>query len=284
MPAIGFQERRLRVSDRVCSGGFVPERSSTCMTGAEHRLDVAAWPTYCPKYFNMRAPKVCSLFSSGRFLGGRPMPERPWRNLVRRVQQGILAPVEWLFAATAGSIPLPGSAGTFLVAPRRHRGDPVALPDGTAVQPGDIVLEIHFWNRRIARRLGQDAQAVTWAFIRDLRTDFEVLARRLAAGDLAPNAQAIYGASPIAGGAVRFGFWVRPLPPGLRSDILSRWQRMLRAIYRPATVQSTLTEDTVEMWMSRQEFIRRFAASTREQRPNRRKPGPPTDLHKGVTL
>ncbi len=198
----------------------------------------------------------------------------------RVLEQWILLPLEWLFAVMAGSRPVPGSRATFLVAQHRYHGQAVHLPDGTSVRPGDGILEIHFWNRQISRRQGPSAQDVTWTFIRDLRTDFETLARLMAAGKIAQRARAIYGASPVAHGATRFGFWVRPLPRGLRSLMLTRWQQLLRSVYRPPAVQTKATEDTVEMWMAREEFIRRFAV---KGRPRIRRPVA-NESHKGVSL
>lgn len=179
----------------------------------------------------------------------------------RFIAQCMLTPEEWLFALASGSRALPSSHATLRVAYHRHHGETVTLPDGTKVRRGDPIAEIHFWNRMIARRVGSDAQEITWAFIRDLRADFRTLATLMASGRFAQKAVAVYGASPVARGATRFGFWVRTLPPGVRTFALTRWQLLLRASFHPAKVQSTLTQRTVEVWMSRDEFIRRFAGT-----------------------
>ncbi len=205
------------------------------------------------------------------------MGKHAGRGTIRRfIAQCMLTPEEWLFALASGSRALPGSHATLRVAYHRHHGETITLPDGTLVRPGDPIAEIHFWNRMIARRVGSDAQEITWAFIRDLRADFRTLAALMASGRFAQKAVAIYGASPVARGATRFGFWVRTLPPGVRSFALTRWQLLLRASFHPAKVQSTLTQRTVEVWMSRDEFISRFAGAKRLHGPSTSLPFHPT--------
>lgn len=181
--------------------------------------------------------------------------------------QRALLPGEFLFTLLAGSRPVPGSRGTFLVAYHRHRGAPVGLPDGTRVAPGDLVAEIHFWNRRIAGRAGTDPQAVTWAFIRDMRADLGALARAMASGAL-PRA-AVCGASPLAEAAGRFGFLVRPLPRGWRREALTRWQSLLRRTFRPRALHTGASPATAEIWMAPGELIARYGGSGRTQDPGR---------------
>jgi hypothetical protein len=183
----------------------------------------------------------------------------------RTLRQRLMAPVELVFTVLAGSRPVPGSRGTFLVACHRHHGGPVLLPDGTEVRPGDRIAEIHFWNRRIAERRGPDSRVLTWRFARDFRADLGALARALGAGHFGPDVRAIYGASPLASGAARFGFMVRPLPPGLRRAALTRWQRGVRRIFRPLPMQADLTAESAELWMSAAELRARYGSAAAAQ-------------------
>lgn len=178
----------------------------------------------------------------------------------RALAQRLLAPEEWLFARLAGSRPIPRSHGTFLVACHRHHGPDVVLPDGAVVRRGDPIAEIHFWNQHIARRSERRPTEVTWRLIRDLRADLGALAGAMQERQVGGDAVAVYGASPVAPAAARFGFFVRPLPPGLRRSMLSLWQRLLRRAFRPETVPQGHGQDTSEAWMSRSEFLRRFLA------------------------
>ncbi len=195
-----------------------------------------------------------------------PSPRRP-DDGTRTLWQRLLAPGEWLFTVWAGSRPVPGSRGTFLIAYHRHRGGDVVLPDGNRVRPGDMVAEIHFWNRRIAARRGGSAQAVTWNFIRDMRADLGALARAMQAGAL-PTAT-VYGASPLAEAAARFGFFVRPLPMGWRRWTLTAWQTLLRRIFRPVALRPTSQAESAEIWMSSAELLHRYGTPAGPVRPIR---------------
>ncbi len=201
----------------------------------------------------------------------------------RALAQRLLAPEEWLFTHLMGSRPVPNSRGTFLVACHKHHGADVRLPDGTAVRRGEPVAEIHFWNQHIAHRGDRhsDPTTITWRLARDFRADLGALARAMERGEVAADAVAVYGASPIAPAAARFGFLVRPLPPGLRRSMLSFWQRLLRRVFRPEAAPKGHDAATAEMWMSRSEFLRRFTAggtpplAERTERPERAAPAAP---------
>lgn len=169
--------------------------------------------------------------------------------------QWLMLPVEWAFSALAGSRPVPGSRGTFLVAYHPYRGEVVRLPDGTTVRPGDPIAEIHFWNRRIALRQGRDAGTVTWRLARDMRADLCALARAIRRGELAAGAVAVYGATPVAAAAARLGFTVRPLRSAWRRTALSAWQLAVRRVFRPRTVKRELHATTAEVWLSRQRLF-----------------------------
>ena len=179
----------------------------------------------------------------------------------------LFAPVEWLFRRLEHSQPVPGSRGTFLVACRRYRGRPVSLPDGVTIRHGDRVAEIHFWNERFAQREATDTRSLTWSVMRDLRADLGCLAEAMRDGSVAAGVRAVYGASPIAAAAARFGFTVRPLPPGLRRTALTLWQRRLRRAFRPLAARADTRADTTEMWMSADAFLRRFADGARHPQP-----------------
>ena len=183
-----------------------------------------------------------------------------------------MAPLEGAFTLLAGSRPVPGSRGTFLVACHPHHGADVPLPDGTLVHRGDPIAEIHFWNRHIAQMTVRNAQAVTWRLAADMRADLRALALAMQENRLAGNAVALYGASPVAPAAQRLGFTVRPLPAGWRRTALSAWQLTLRRIFKPPAVQRDLPGSaTMELWLSRERLFALYGPDARG------KPGSPRD-------
>ena len=184
---------------------------------------------------------------------GEPVP-----GWLRGLRQRLVAPAEALFGLLAGTRPLPGSCGTFLIACHPHRGDPVQLPDGTCVRHGDPLVEIHIWNAHVASRHAGDPTALTWSFVADFRADLRVLAEAIDAGRCGPRVVAIYGQSPLARGAARFGFFVRPLRAGLRRRWLTAWQGTLRRIFTPGGMPAGARDPTAELWCSRAELHRRY--------------------------
>ena len=176
---------------------------------------------------------------------------------MRELRRILLLPAEVIFTRLAGSRPLAGSRGTFLIAFRRYVGTPLDLPDGTRIQRGDRLCEIHFWNRRIAERQASTAGTATWGVIRDFRADLGTLAGAVASGALG-EVRAIYAASPLAPAAAHFGFFVRQLPAGWRRSLLTVWQTGLRRAFRPKALHTEISAPTAELWMSATQLVRRY--------------------------
>ncbi len=168
-------------------------------------------------------------------------------------------PLEAAFRAATRSRPLPGSRGTFLLSIHPHHGRPIRLCDGTAVERGAPVAEIHFWNEHIAAYAVRDAGELLWAFVRDLRADLRTLAGALAEMPEGRRPLAVYGVSPLADGAVRLGFETRPLPAGLGRSVLSWWQgRVLGGTFRPVAKSGRTAYESQEVWLAYGILQRRF--------------------------
>lgn len=197
------------------------------------------------------APAPPERLDRNRTPGGRSAGR--WRWLVGAVDR--------LYVWASRTRPIPASRGALMVSFHRHRGPALDLPAGPSVRPGDLVCEIHLWNRRIVRREGSDAQRVTWGVIRDFRADLSALAGAMQAGTL-PQAP-VYAASALADAAPRFGFWVRPLPPGLRRVALGAWQHLVRRAFRPKALGTEHLRVAGESWMSAPELFRRYGRPTR---------------------
>lgn len=154
---------------------------------------------------------------------------------------------------------IPGSQKRLLrVALRTYRGSPVELPDCTIV-PGDMVAEMHLSN--FALRRYRHLAYPQWIIYNDLIQELHLLSQVWTQHE--PGIKALWAITLMSAPAVRLGFQVRVIPPGLWATLNYRWLRRLRRAYRP---RGSVLSDHVnaqrqpcEIWMSAAQFQRRFA-------------------------
>ncbi|WP_376794243.1 MFS transporter [Thermogemmatispora sp.] len=157
--------------------------------------------------------------------------------------------------------PVPGAPyGLFHVRFTRYRHrKPLVLPDGTRLERGDQLLELHFANRRL-----RDAalQCSPWELLRMMRADLGALAAWLQT-PAGAEVRAIYGVTLLSQAAPRLGFSLRARPRDLWSRADRIFMTGLLLLYHPQG-QARLTRGTTygrypqEVWMSRAELVRRY--------------------------
>jgi hypothetical protein len=163
--------------------------------------------------------------------------------------------------------PIGGGGYLFRLKVARYRRARVVLNDGTVLNPGDPVGELHMDNRFAAAL--HDGGKGAFRLRRELFRAFPALARDLAARPEYRDIKAVGGASLFwrAGGlAERVGFQMQPLPPFTRWW-LGTWERILLAAYHPEG-RRRLTQGRPavlqQMWMTRralERFLERGAAA-----------------------
>lgn len=119
---------------------------------------------------------------------------------------------------------------------RCYRGKPLVLSDGTLLQPGDAIGEIHFNNRVLKGIIRDKKDLAQTGFIglsvlKELKQSLTVLARWVSTRK-GESPKAIMGLTVLHRGAERLGFTVCDPPPLLKK--LARWyQGWLLALYHP---------------------------------------------------
>jgi hypothetical protein len=156
--------------------------------------------------------------------------------------------------------PIPNAPhGIFAVRVTRYHGAPVDLPDGTRVEEGDLVAEMHI-NSQI---LVDTVRQYNWGTIRLMMEDFRALAAWVSQPTFPAEVKAFYGVTLLSSPAARMGWTIRKRPVNLRSWFERLFLTGLIAIYNPEGTKR-LTRGTTygtypqEAWMSRNELLHRY--------------------------
>jgi hypothetical protein len=142
----------------------------------------------------------------------------------------------------------------------RFQGSPISLPDGTRIQSGDRIVELHIHNSTLASAAGQ---ATGWQLLRMLMGDLDALAEWSRSGDFPADIRAFYGYTLLSRGASRLGFTLRTRPSSFRTWLDGFFLTGLLVLYNPRgrgrlTQGTTYGSEPVEVWMSRTELERRY--------------------------
>jgi hypothetical protein len=144
----------------------------------------------------------------------------------------------------------------------RHRGRRVTLEDGTVVNPGDPVVELHMDNRRAAGL--HDTGKGGIRFRREVFRALPALARDLETLPEYREINAICGASLVWKEARRAGFESRPFPAFTRWW-LGWWERHLMAHFHPAGRRRLAVGNRTELrqiWISRRTLVERYGTNS----------------------
>jgi hypothetical protein len=113
----------------------------------------------------------------------------------------------------------------------RHRGRRVVLRDGTLVDTGDLVVELHLDNRRLVELAR--SRTKPWGLLRIGRGDLAALQRLLSTGELR-QVKALHGVTLFATAGRRLGFESRPLRRSWYQALQRFFMAGLVMLYHPA--------------------------------------------------
>ncbi len=185
---------------------------------------------------------------------------------LRRIGQAI----DRRYLEQAGAGPIPGSElGLLLICYHPHHGKKlIELPDQTIIQPGQLVSELHFSNKRITEIADESQRSLEWQLLDMLKQELGTLAKACADGLISEEIQAFYGTNVLAAGARRLGFTLIPMPKGWNRYWVGFWESMLRLIYysfkTSKKVSLKRTMDPYEIWMSRNQLVQRYLKPRKE--------------------
>ncbi|HYH02545.1 MAG TPA: hypothetical protein VEC37_05555 [Bacillota bacterium] len=164
---------------------------------------------------------------------------------------------------------IPGSRlGLLLLCYHPYQGkQPLLLDDQTTITQGAIIGEFHLGNTRITEIAKESSpRPLEWRLMQMLKGELAVLAEACIKGEIAGEVQAFYGVNVLVAGARRLGFTLVPLPKGWKRWWVGFWESLLRLIYysyqtkKKAVLQKTM--DPYEVWITRDELVRRYTKAT----------------------
>jgi peptidoglycan-N-acetylglucosamine deacetylase len=146
---------------------------------------------------------------------------------------------------------------------RRHKGPPAVLNDGSEVQTGDAIMEIHMNNGwlRARRKLNMTASRSAGEVLASYRHDLRLLAGQVA-DRMFGDVVALHGITLLHVGAKRLGFEVAEVPDSLWKKGASFYLAGVMQIFHlraegAAQVNGKCWE-LKEIWLSREALLTRY--------------------------
>lgn len=152
-------------------------------------------------------------------------------NMLKRFLLKLWQVWEWCFEKVAGLQP---AGDLFRLTVRSYRGAVMELPDGTLLNPGDKVGELHL-NNDLLQTISSTTRSIERigvSVLRETRRSLPLLARAVAQDPAYRSIKALVGITMIHRGTKRLGFSVYDLPPGIR-PLIAWYQRWLLFLFHP---------------------------------------------------
>jgi YkoP domain len=152
----------------------------------------------------------------------------------------------------------------------------LVLPDGSAIRPGDQILEIHWWNEHVARLVAdKPALARAKCLLALVQHSFEQLAKYLATAPEAQNVRFVHGnavlpmrsrRNEIAARVRQYGFWEIQPGAGLFERIHDYFEKylvwaLLWAFHHHKPEMKVHTLRRVDLWATRADFLASYRAA-----------------------
>ena len=180
--------------------------------------------------------------------------------MVKRALRRLWQVWEYGFEKAVGLQPV---GNLFRLTVRNYRGKIMQLPDGTLLNPGDKVGELHLNNDLLQSITSTTAsiERVAVRVLRETRRSLPLLAQKISQDPDCQGIKALVGVTMIHRGTTQLGFSVYDLSPGIR-PVVAWYQRWLLFLLHPGGLAHLRKQWSKlvpkKVIISRQELIKRY--------------------------
>lgn len=174
---------------------------------------------------------------------------------MRRVIKALFSNLEKLLIKMSSWDYIPGSSMKMLyVHPKIYTGKSITLADGTEVNKGDMVGEIHIDNIKV-ERVSNDLRSI----FHTLSSELDALGAAIIQNEKYKCLKACYGTTLLYPLVKKQGFTVVDGDKGISSFLIGVWENILRLAFSNKKVRARFIKIIPKQcWISKEQLLKRM--------------------------
>jgi hypothetical protein len=176
--------------------------------------------------------------------------------MIKQCIVNALLLIDQIIVKSMGCVSIPGSKFKLLnICYIQHKGEILKFEDGTIIQKGDLVGEIHLSNIGIScGKVGDTIITSELQLLGIIRAELKLLSELIQKNQITPHVLAYCSISLLGAGAKRLGFSIIDIPQTFKIRRMALWMSILRRIFAPSFVKRgknhTKHKTASEIWIT----------------------------------